>query len=151
MLSLEDVVQIKYDILREALKELKSVKVLVYGDSMYPSFKTGDVVVINYVGIYMPKVGDLLLCVGRKNNLVFHRVSMFDDKYIFVKGDNENYMLKIDRRRILGVYGDTKLKIEEIDFKNGIVKIFSKKVGSYNFRLILQDNLVRDFCYEEAQ
>lgn len=88
---------------------------------------------------------------GRKNSLIFHRVVKFSDDYIFVKGDNENYTLKINRNLVLGIYGNKKLRIEDIPFKKGIVRLFSKTVDPYRFTLIIQGNYVKEFRIEKLK
>lgn len=78
----------------------------VSGHSMLPTLNPGDRIVASSIPYFFskPKIGDIVLFKYR-DKIMIKRIKKFDNKKIFVKGDNSRDSLKIEpigRNQILG-------------------------------------------------
>lgn len=102
MKSLDNV----FDILIERLNAGEKGNFSVYGNSMYPTIKDGQIVTICTDKNY--NIGDIIAYYVN-NHIIVHRIIFVRKNYVLTKGDNNNYIdpLRVLKERIIG-------KVEQI-------------------------------------
>lgn len=76
-----------------ALKWSPVFKYIVRGESMEPTYKEGDAVLVNRLAFLFkkPKIGDVIVLSNpKKNIIVIKRIYKISSKGYFVVGDNKN-------------------------------------------------------------
>lgn len=71
---------------------LPLVKLQIFGNSMLPSYKAGDMVLVNKLAYFLnnPKKGDIVVLADpRDKRFLLKRVAKIANKKYFVLGDNE--------------------------------------------------------------
>lgn len=63
-------------------------KFKIEGNSMYPAFKSGDVVLVNRLSYFLnkPKINDIIIL--KKEKYIIKRITKIDGNRFFVEGDN---------------------------------------------------------------
>lgn len=101
------------EIIRKVLDEKKKMNLPVSGNSMLPSYQTGDyVTLIKTESISDIKCGDIIVYCYQKH-IIMHRVIEICDQYLVTKGDNHIYSdgCIIEWKDVIGKIKD----IKEID------------------------------------
>ncbi|MFC2064440.1 signal peptidase I [Chloroflexota bacterium] len=79
------------ELLKYALEQKVSVRMTVYGDSMTPFLRNGDVILLSPLENNPPKIGDILAFEQTGiQKLVIHRIVHIDPEGFEMKGDNHH-------------------------------------------------------------
>lgn len=127
----------KYDLLKNAVEKLDYLKIKVNGESMLPAISLNEIVAITKVSETDIKIGDILLYISTKYDLVLHRVVDRKNSMLVMKGDNENFIDTISLNKVIG-----KMVVQKKDkyFKYNQEKLFESMVDGWKISLIIKNN-----------
>lgn len=127
--------------LKTIIKQKKSIRVIVNGNSMYPILCDGDYINILIKTKY--SVGDVIVFYYEfDKNYLIHRIVARHGKFFYVKGDNAFRIEKIKSKDIIGYVKfdfNGKYKIKEYCKKAYKLGLYARRV-KYNMKKIYESH-----------
>ncbi|PKP59331.1 hypothetical protein CVT91_06920 [Candidatus Atribacteria bacterium HGW-Atribacteria-1] len=141
----EKIYQIKYELIKEALKDIGGLKIKVYGASMLPTFKPDDRVIIRPVNRLCIREKNCVLFGCMKHDLVFHRIIKINKNSIITKGDNSEESEIIFPSQIIGVFDETR---DSSDLNQMEEKMYISSFDGLSIKLVVKKGILKKISLE---
>lgn len=121
---------LKFELIREAMADLKYLIIKASGESMSPTIIDGENVIVDSVlSKNSLQIGDIILFYDFKYDLVLHRLISEGKNTFILQGDNVDTLDIIEFKNMLGKV-NTNIKIEDLNLNEK--KQYIRKVDDYS-------------------
>lgn len=118
--TIEELKKLKIELIREAISDLSIMIIKVFGESMLPTIRGNEKLIVEFVdSIKDLHVNDLIFFYDVNYKLVLHRLIKIDNEILILKGDNCESKDVINFRQVLGKLSE-KNKIDSLVCKEYI-------------------------------